>query len=311
VSRRRWIVATLAIIALGFAVHFGLTFPWTSTLHALATADWALLIAAAFANILAHAVKGVGWYLLLRRVAPVRFTSAQVATYVGAALGCITVSVSGDLARARVVASRDGFSMGAAGGSLIVTRLVEVVALLVFMGVALIAAPPFRSANLIGLGLTLVAGGVFLGYRRLPWDRIRSKTLGRWRGALVEMVASTDRIGLMAAVLMASVNWLFQWAAYQWSIAATHLPANPAISLSVLFLANAAGILRLTPGNVGVLQGSMILVMKGFGIAAASALAAGLALQAVQVLPVLAIGMGLVGIRGLRQLIKRRTEVAD
>lgn len=302
-------MAVLGLVALGFAVHFSLTFPWTSTLQALETADWLLLGAASIANILSHVAKGLGWYVLLRRVAPVRIASAQVATFAGAALGCITVSVSGDLARAQVVSSRDGVPMGAAVGSLVITRLVEVVALLVFMGVAMIAAPPFRAANLIGLGLTLVAGAVFLGYRRLPWERMRSKTLSRWRGALVEMVASTHRVGLMAAILLAMVNWLLQWAAYHWSIAATHVPSHAAISLSVLFLANAAGILRLTPGNVGVLQGSMILVMEAFGITVAAALAAGLALQAVQTLPILVLGVGLLGVRGLGQLVRPKAEL--
>jgi uncharacterized membrane protein YbhN (UPF0104 family) len=202
--------------------------------------------------------------------------------------------------------------MGAAVGSLILARFVEIMSLLVFLAVALIAAPPFRSASLIGLGLGLATGAVFLGYRRLPWDRIRSRTLGgHWRGQLVEMVASTDRIGLVAAVLLACLNWLLQWASFHWTIAATHIPVHPSISLSALVAANAAGLLRLTPGNFGVLQGSMILAMEGFGIPVSAALAAGLALQAVQVLPELAIGIALTGIRGLGQLIRKSTPIAS
>jgi uncharacterized membrane protein YbhN (UPF0104 family) len=308
VSRRRWIVAVLALIALGFAIHFGVSFPWASTLSALKTSDWLLLSFAALANIVSLAVKGTEWFVFLRRLAPVRYATAQFATFVGAALSCITVSVSGDVARARIVSTRGEVSMGAAVGSLVLARFVEIMSLLVFLAVALIAAPPFRAASLVGLGLGLATGAVFLGYRRLPWARIRSKTLGPWRGPLVEMVASTDRIGLVAAVLLACLNWLLQWASFHWTIAATHTPVHPSISLSALIAANAAGLLRLTPGNFGVLQGSMILVMEGFGIPVASALAAGLALQAVQVLPELAIGLALVGLRGFRQLLKRRPE---
>ena len=305
VNWRRWLVAAVAIVAIGFAVHFGVNFPWRSTLDALKTSNWLLLSAAALAHLVSLAVKGAEWYVFLRRLAPVRFVTAQFATFVGAALACITVSVSGDVARAKMVATRDDISMGSAVGSLVLARFVEIMSLLVFLAVALIVAPPFRSASLIGLGLGLVSGAVFLGYRRLPWDRIRSRTLGPWRGPLVEMVASTDRFGMVAAVLLACFNWLLQWAAFHWTIAATHTSVHISVSLSALVAANAAGLLRLTPGNVGVLQGSLILVMEQFGIPLASALAAGLALQAVQVLPVLAAGIGLTGLKGLRQFLRK------
>jgi phosphatidylglycerol lysyltransferase len=311
VNWRRWLLAVLVILTVGLAVRFGLTFPWASIVDALRTSDWLLLTAAAVANIVSLGVKGAEWYVFLRRLAPVRFASAQFATFVGAAVSCITVSVGGDVARARVVSTRSEVSMGAAVASLILARFVEIMSLLVFLAVGLIAAPPFRSASLIGLALGLITGGLFLGYRRLPWDRIRSRTLGRWRGQLVDMVASTNRMGLVAAVVLACLNWALQWASYHWAIAATHTPVHPAVSLSALVAANAAGLLRLTPGNFGVLQGSMILAMEGFGIPPASALAAGLALQAVQVLPELAIGFGLVGIRGMGQLLKRKAEIPD
>jgi phosphatidylglycerol lysyltransferase len=305
VAWHRWLLAAVVIIAMGFAVHFGVNFPWASTWSALKTSNWLLLIAAAVAHLVSLAVKGAEWYVFLRRLAPVKFAAAQFATFVGAAVACFTVSVSGDAARARVVATRGEVSMGAAVGSLVLARFVEIMSLLVFLAVALIVAPPFRSASLIGLGLGLVTGAVFLGYRRLPWARIRSRTLGPWRGALVDMVSSTDRIGMVAAVLLACVNWVLQWAAFHWTIAATHTPVHLSISLSALVAANAAGLLRLTPGNFGVLQGSLILVMEQFGVPAPSALAAGLALQAVQVIPVLVIGIGLTGMKGLGQLLRR------
>jgi uncharacterized membrane protein YbhN (UPF0104 family) len=309
VNWRRWVVAIVVIIGLGFAVHFGFTFPWTSTWSALKTSSWWLLVAASIAHLVSLAVKGAEWYVFLRRLAPVRFAAAQYATFVGAAVACFTVSVSGDAARARAVTHRDEVSIGAAIGSLVLARFVEIMSLLVFLAVALIVAPPFRSASLIGLGLGLITGAVFLGYRRLPWARIRSRTLGPWRGPLVEMVASTDRLGMVAAVALACLNWILQWAAFHWTIASTHTSVHPSISLSALVAANAAGLLRLTPGNFGVLQGSLILVMEQFGVPPASALAAGLALQAVQVIPVLVIGIGLTGFSGLGQLLRKSSPV--
>jgi uncharacterized membrane protein YbhN (UPF0104 family) len=111
-------------------------------------------------------------------------------------------------------------------------------------------------------------------------------------------------------VALAGCNWLAQWLTYHWSIQATHAAVTPAVSLTALVAANVAGIPRLTPGNIGVTQGSILLGMRAFGISPAQGLAAGLALQAVQVLPILAIAVAIVGTRGLRQLATRRARAA-
>jgi uncharacterized membrane protein YbhN (UPF0104 family) len=84
---------------------------------------------------------------------------------------------------------------------------------------------------------------------------------------------------------------------------------TPAVSLAALIMANIAGILRLTPGNIGVMQGSLVLGMRAFEMPPANALAAGLALQAVQVIPVLLIGVGIVGAQGFRKLAEPRVAV--
>jgi uncharacterized membrane protein YbhN (UPF0104 family) len=122
------------------------------------------------------------------------------------------------------------------------------------------------------------------------------------------MAAPMDRGGLGGALAFATCNWLAQWFTYHWSIAATHVAVTPAVSLMALVLSNLVGILRLTPGNIGVMQGSLVVGMRAFEIPPANALAAGLALQAVQVLPVLAIGMAIVGRQGFRRLAARRSE---
>jgi hypothetical protein len=54
------------------------------------------------------------------------------------------------------------------------------------------------------------------------------------------------------------------------------------------------------------MQGSLVLGMRAFQMPAGNALAAGLALQAVQVIPVLVIGVAIVGRQGFRQLVASR-----
>lgn len=296
-SRRAWIGVVVAAIAIGFGLRFGLTFPWARTVEALDDADWLLLAAAAGVNLVSLAAKGAAWHLLLRRATPIRASTAQAATFIGAAVSCISVSVSGEAARAKVAGTRDGVSLGNAATSLVMTRVVEALGLIAFLSVVLVVTPPWQGARPVGLALAGVAVAVTLSYHVVPGHR--------WHPLLARM-APFDRGGLAAPAALASVGWLAQWLTYHWSIVATHAAIVPAVSLTALVAANIAGILRLTPGNIGVTQGSLILGMRAFEVPAAKALAAGLALQAVQMLPVLAIGIGLLGTQGLRQLVTRR-----
>lgn len=305
-SKRGWLTTVVTVIGVAFAIRFGLTFPWGRTLEALADADLLLLAAAGGFSVISLAAKAAAWHLLLRRLVPLRLATAQAATFVGAAVNSISISLSGEAARAQLAGARDGVPFGAAAASLVVTRVVEALGLIVFLAFAFVVLPPWPAARPIGIGLGVVAAGIVLAYRLVPWRRMHSRAFGRWHETFMRMAAAKDRGGLAAAVALAAFSWLAQWFTYHWSIAATHTAVTPAVSLITLVMANIAGILRLTPGNIGVMQGSLILGMRAFDIPAADALAAGLALQAVMVLPVLAIGIGIVGRRGLRRLAARR-----
>jgi uncharacterized membrane protein YbhN (UPF0104 family) len=100
-------------------------------------------------------------------------------------------------------------------------------------------------------------------------------------------------------LLLSVVNWLGQWLTYQLVFVASGLPVPPVASFLALVASNAGLLLRLTPGNVGVMQGAIALVLLPFGIPADRAVVAGLVLQAVQVLPVLALALLLTGGHGL------------
>jgi uncharacterized protein (TIRG00374 family) len=309
-TRRGWITSALALVAVALALRFGLNFPWARTLDMLSDADWMLLAGAAVLNIVSLSAKAASWQLLLRRLAPIRPGTAQAATFVGAAVNSISISVSGEMARAQLAWSRDRVPFGAAVASLLVSRVMEAFGLLIFLALAFILLPPWAGARAIGGVIAIVAAAVALGYRLVPWTRMHSPVSKRWHETFIQLAAAKERGGLGVAVVFATCSWVAQWFTYHWSIAATHVALTPAVSLMALVLANLVGILRLTPGNIGVLQGSLIVGMRAFQVPAPDALASGLALQAVQVLPILVIGMAIVGRQGFRRLVSRRTEAA-
>ena len=295
-SLRAWLTLALGILVVGFGIRFGLTFPWAQTSDSLRDSNWLLLAGAGVINVVSLMAKGSAWHLLLRRLTPIRAGTAQIATLIGAAVNSISVSVSGEAARAQHARSRDGVPFKLAAASLVASRVVEALGLVVFLAGALLLFPLWAGARTTGLILVAVTAVAAAIYHLLPRKR--------WHPALARMLA-TGPAGLAAPLALTTVNWIIQWLTYHWSFVATGAAVTPAVSLAALVMSNIAGILRLTPGNIGVMQGSLVLGMQAFEMPPANALAAGLALQAVQVIPVLLIGIGFAGAQGFRQLMER------
>ncbi|HET7471416.1 MAG TPA: lysylphosphatidylglycerol synthase transmembrane domain-containing protein [Gemmatimonadales bacterium] len=297
---RRWWQWALGAVLLAVALRYATRFPWAHTWAALATADWVLLAVACAANLLSLAAKAACWQLLLRAHRPVRVRTTQAATFAGAAVGSFSVAVSGEAMRLHLLASRDGVAPADGVRSIVASRLVEAAALGIGLGV-FAAVPsgisPWRVAA-AGIGLTAAALAL-LG--RLPWIRLRQPDGSAPQGWTPS--------GLVAPLGFAMAGWALQWATYHWSIAAMHIAVTPSASMLALLLANVGGALRLTPGNVGVVQGAVLVALRPSGVRASTAIAAGLALQAVQVLPVAAIGTVILGRRGLRMVRRRAPEL--
>ncbi len=293
---RRWWRWALGAVVLAAALRYATRFPWAHTWAALSTASWGLLAAACGANLLSLAAKAASWQLLLRPHVPVRVRTTQAATFAGAAVGSFSVAVTGEAMRLHLLASRDGVAPADGARSIVASRLVEAAALGIGLGVFAVVPSGVSAWRLLagGIGLTGIALAV-LG--RLPWVRLRPSDGGAPRG--------WTPAALVAPLGCAMAGWALQWATYHWSIAAMHVAVTPTASLLALLLANLGGALRLTPGNVGVVQGAVLVALRPYGVPGSRAIAGGLALQAVQVLPVAAIGTVILGRRGLR-LVRRR-----
>jgi putative heme transporter len=307
-NRFRWLFVLLGIVSAALAVRFVLHFPWTGTFEAMVGADWYLLAAAAVANLASLVAKGWSWHLLLRPAAPHRWRTAQAGTFVGAAVNSVSVSVSGEAARVQLVASRDAVPIGAAIWSLVWARVVEAIALVLFLALALALIPTDGWLRRLEVGAWVVLGLLAALTAFGVWPRLVGLLPAGWRPQLQGPTGAIEPARLVAPLALATVNWVAQWLSYHWAIGATHVSTSAAVSLVALVMANIGGFFRVTPGNVGVLQASLVIGMLAFHIPEDQALAAGLALQAVQVLPVIAIGVALVGAQGLRSLGSKRAE---
>jgi uncharacterized membrane protein YbhN (UPF0104 family) len=149
--------------------------------------------------------------------------------------------------------------------------------------------------------LTLVA---------VAWSGRRVRLLellpAKVRSVLTQITETGSVRTFIPALLFAILNWVALWASYQLTLSAFGIQAPLAASFTALIMTNLGGLFRLSPGNVGVTQAAMIVSLLPFGVPAQQSLAAGIALQAIQILPVLALALLLIGWRQIAARAQQR-----
>lgn len=299
-ARWRWIGWLVGLVGVGFALKFFTGFPWRITFAAVLGANPWLLSVALVVNLSSLVAKGWGWHLILKPVAPHTWRAAQEANLVGAAVNDLSIAVAGEAARIHVIGQRAGVPLGAAASSVVWTRVAEALALAIFLVMApsLLDLEPWLRAMQVGVGLVLVVVALLAWARGWAWlaDQLPASVQTR-----LEPLRTMGRGGrLLLPTLFGLYNWGTQWATYHLVLRATGVPATLAASFTALIAANLSGLLRPTPANVGVTQAALVVGLLPFGVAPEQAVAAGLVLQGLQVIPVLVIGAMVTGWRLLR-----------
>jgi uncharacterized membrane protein YbhN (UPF0104 family) len=283
-SRLWWTVGAVGFVV---ALRTCFLFPWRGMLAALVEANPWLLMAAAAINLLSPACKGMGWYALLRRLAPCRLWVVQLANLMGAAVGSLTIGPTGEAARIAFVVERDGVTARVALLSVAASRVTEALALAVFVTLApfLLDLPfPMRTLQ---LGAALLLAVLCIG-GQAP---VRTWLVNRLPAAAQRIAGQLAEVGggprLRVPVAYGLASWTAEWLVYHLVLRATLGPISCAASFAALIAVNLGGVLRLTPGNAGVLQAAVAAGLAPFGVPVWHGVAAGLALQGVQTLPIL------------------------
>ena len=286
-------------------------YPWTVVVAALAAVNPRLLLMALLINLLSPLAKGWGWQLVLRPIARVRWWVAEEAMLIGSAVASIAPGVSGEAARISLVMQREGVALRPAVLSVVWSRGTEMLGLALVLVVAplFLALPaPLRGLQ-IGAGVAL--GTVLLVPHLYPGrDWIQRLPPGLRAGAL-ELATMSWGTRLVGPIAWALVSWLAEWATYHYAFRAVHLAVTPAASLTALIAANLGGLVRLTPANVGIMQAAVVGALLPFGVPAGQAVVGGLALQAVEVVPILVLASLVAGRSGLARVITQAAAVRD
>lgn len=317
ITRARVLRWGVTIVTLALLVRLAGTVAWHDVWASARDASPRWLVVAALVNLVTPAVRGARWWIFLRAVGSPSLPLAIHAAYVGSGLNNLLPASGGDAARALLVARRSVIPAATALATLAIDRVIEVatyLALILVVPLVIVVPESVRRGKtvaavvLVSLALVSVLAARAARRRgssspppRVGVGRLRAH-FERFVAGLVEL-PSARRVA--PAVGMSLVAWTLQAVTYHLVAVATGLPASFAASTVVMLAVNLSFLMPLTPGNVGVFQLVYAVTMAAFGVPSSAAVATALLLQALQILPMTALALGLAPDLVLRRRVVR------
>ncbi len=304
----------LVLVTVGLLSWFATRVDWASTLTALRGASLGLIALAVVAELISVSAKGLRWWLFLRPLGSESPALAIRATFAGAGLNNLLVGNGGELGRVVLVTRALNTSSARVLATIALDRAWEAVGYgtLLVVTAAITPLPAtlarFRPVAFAGVAVLVVALGALarvrvtavessvqisgvaggIGTRPSPLGARLANWARRFVASLAEL--STWRRSL-AAFALSLVVWTFQVATYALGAAAAHAALGRAGNLVTVLTVNLGFAIRTTPGGVGVFQALYALAARPFGVPGATAVAAAIIIQSVQILPVTALGL--------------------
>jgi len=230
--------------------------------------------------------RGWRWLVILHASAPrVSFADATAVTGIGFAVNSVSPFKLGELLRIGAIAPRAGIGVGEAGATVVVERVLDVLALLVIaVGAAALSG---AGSNSFGLwsgvlaiaGISLVIGVVAYLMVSYPEptltiiDRMANH-LPRGVGVLVDRFAASVLKGFASLrspgrLAIAGLLSIVVWLCIVGGLIAYFRALSPQLTLPTLVLACTIFVISqaisITPGSVGTYEGFFLLVLSTFG----------------------------------------------
>jgi uncharacterized protein (TIRG00374 family) len=324
-SSRRWRLAGGALLALVLLAFFFRGVDWTELGAAFRSANHLYLAGVVAATVVTYLLRAWRWGHLLAPLARVPLSDLIPATLVGFMTGLL-VPRAGEVVRPYLVSRRHPIPVSAGFASIILERLVDLITVLILFGLYLYVLPipaaqtrgPLLGYLKLGgalAGAAAVAVLVVLLLLHGHADRVVG-VLRRLLSPLPDRIVGVIARGVATfaeglAVLKASpahllvifgqsvLVWLSIGLSIWWNNLAfgLHLPFHTSF-LMMAFLT--VGVAVPTPGTVGGFHEFYLLALtQAFGVDKHTAAAAGIACHALGNLPVLVLGLALLGREGL------------
>jgi uncharacterized membrane protein YbhN (UPF0104 family) len=295
---RRWLVSAVVVALLVLA---GRRVDWRAAGAIARGAALAPLMAATLINLVSLMLAGVRWWIFLRRIGVNSLPLALRGVTIGAGLNNLLIANGGDAARVLLVARVSGVRRTSILASLALDRVFDPLCfgLLLFTATFVMPLPAaFVSARPI-VGVALVVAAALLTWLVRtsgtgpeavePLKGFRAH--GREFRDRVQGLATGRRFAM--ALLISLGVWILQMATFDLVARSVGVDLPLAGTLAALLLTNAGLLLRATPGNVGYFQFAYAVATASFGVHTDAAVAVGLLIQVVQIVPVMLLSLWL------------------
>jgi len=257
------------------------------------------------------------WQYLLGPLGPTRFSTVFRTTVIGFAASAVLPTRAGEVIRPYLLARREGLSATAAFATIVVERILDLIAVLLLMGAFLIWFDPglesrdsavFRAIRFGGLVMAPVAIGTLAAMffmaghpeRLHAWVLKAESILPSRLAAMIARLARTFAEGfavlrspgrLVAALAWSIVLWI-AIAGGIWSVSVAFGIAMPFTGAWLMLAPLVVGVAVPTPGGVGGFHEAYRIGATGFfGADNDIAVGAAIVLHAISVGPVIIVGL--------------------
>jgi glycosyltransferase 2 family protein len=319
----RTIVAT--VLAVGLIAVFLRNADLEQVWGAMRGADPLWVMAAVALTLLTYIIRTERWQYLLEPLGPTRFWVAFRATVIGFAASSVLPARAGEVLRPYLLARREGLSATATFATIIVERVLDLVAVLLLLAAYLSLFDPGMAARDSALFAAVRIGGLLMapvavvalvvmyllaGHASwletlLSWvERLMPARLAAMVGRLLRMFAEGFGVLRRPERVLASLGWsLVLWlviAAETWVVARAFDIQMPLVGAWLMLALLVVGVAVPTPGGVGGFHEAFRLGATAFfGAENNAAVGAAIVLHAASFLPVTLLGLWFAAREGL------------
>ena len=331
---RRYLQIGLVVLLTGGLLAFflrnaNLARVWEATL--LARLD--LIAVALGLTVVSYGLRIERWRRLLNTIGGASFSTAGRATVIGFAANALVPGRVGEVLRPYLVSKHESLSMSSAVGTVVLERLLDLMAILVCVaGSLLLLETPTKDPELLGVvraGALTTAGGALVGWvliivlarRPETVDRLAHRLAYVAPGGLVRVVTAViqrflqglELVRRPGQLVVASVFSLVLWACIAATIWATSVAFGISVSLgesAILMGLTAIGVAVPTPAGVGGYHAAYELGATALcGAGPDEAVGAALVSHIIAFGPVTLLGLAFMVPEGLR--LTRLSELRD
>lgn len=328
----------VSVLALGLVAFFLRNADIGRVAEAVRTARLELLVLAVVLTMITYVIRSERWQYLLEPLGPTRFAVVFRTTVIGFAASSILPVRAGELVRPYLLAKREGLSVTSTIATIVVERILDLVAILLLLALYLVLFDPGMAARDSGLYAAIRLGGLVMAPVALvslvvmfvlaghpEWVQT---AVGRAEAVLPARVAGpvaravwrfSSGFGVLRRPerVLASLGWsVVLWlviCAETWAVAQAFHIDMPMVGSWLMLALLVVGVAVPTPGAVGSFHEAFRLGATAFfGADNDAAIGAAIMLHATSFVPVTILGIWFALRDGLNlQGIKQVTQSAD